>query len=60
MGSEMCIRDSPDGDPELRSAMALGVVMQTAEYSLYGRIKLPLSQHVETFVRSIMAVLRTA
>ncbi|WP_203293403.1 TetR/AcrR family transcriptional regulator [Maricaulis parjimensis] len=50
----------PAGDPELKSAMALGVVMQTAEYSLYGRIKLPLSQHVEVFVRSIMAVLKTA
>ena len=50
----------PDGDPELKSAMALGVVMQTAEYSLYGRIKLPLSQYVDTFVRGIMAVLKTA
>jgi AcrR family transcriptional regulator len=50
----------PPGDPELRSAMALGVVMQAAEYSLYGRIQLPLAQHVETFVRAIMAVLRTA
>ena len=50
----------PAGDPELKSAMALGVVMQTAEYSLYGRIALPLSQHVEAFVRAIMAVLKTA
>ncbi len=49
----------PEGDPELRSAMALGVVMQAAEYSLYGRIDRPLSQHIDQFTRGIMAVLRS-
>ncbi len=49
----------PQGDPELRSAMALGVVMQAAEYSLYGRIERPLSQHISQFTRGIMAVLRS-
>ncbi|RKQ95509.1 TetR/AcrR family transcriptional regulator [Maricaulis maris] len=49
----------PKGDPELRSAMALGVVMQAAEYSLYGRIDRPLSQHIDQFTRGIMAVLRS-
>ncbi|WP_295691379.1 TetR/AcrR family transcriptional regulator [uncultured Maricaulis sp.] len=49
----------PKGDPELRSAMALGVVMQAAEYSLYGRIERPLSQHIDQFTRGIMAVLRS-
>ncbi|MDF1767385.1 TetR/AcrR family transcriptional regulator [Maricaulis sp.] len=49
----------PKGDPELRSAMALGVVMQAAEYSLYGRIERPLSAHIDQFTRGIMAVLRS-
>lgn len=52
--------DIPAGDPELKSAMAIGVVMQAAEYSLYGRIEKPLTTHVEDFTRAIMAVLRTA
>ncbi len=47
------------GNPEIRSGMALGVVMQVAEYSLYGRIPMPLSDHIEEFVRGIMAVLRS-
>jgi AcrR family transcriptional regulator len=51
--------DIPKGDPELKSAMALGVVMQAAEYSLYGRIAKPLTAHVEDFTRAIMAVLHT-
>jgi len=61
-----CVEDAmargeiPTGDAELKSAMALGVVMQAAEYSLYGRIEKPLSEHIENFVRAIMAVLRTA
>jgi len=49
----------PKSDPELRSAMALGVVLQAAEYSLYGRIERPLSQHIDQFTRGIMAVLRS-
>lgn len=49
----------PHGDPELRSAMAIGVVMQAAEYSLYGRIKRPLAEHIDEFTRGIMAVLRS-
>jgi len=60
-----CVREAmsqgeiPAGDAELRSGMALGVVMQPAEYSLYGRVQLPLSDHIEEFVRGIMAVLRS-
>lgn len=49
----------PAGDPELRAGMALGVVMQAAEYSLYGRVAPPLSAHIEEFVRGIMAVLKS-
>lgn len=49
--------DIPKGDPELKSAMALGVVMQAAEYRLYGRITTPLTDLIETFTRGVMAVL---
>ena len=49
----------PAGDPELKSAMALGVVLQAAEYRLYGRITTPLTNLIEVFTRSVLAVLRT-
>jgi AcrR family transcriptional regulator len=52
--------DIPSDDPELRSAMALGVVMQAAEYRIFGRIKPPMSAHTQKFTRAIMAVLATA
>jgi AcrR family transcriptional regulator len=49
----------PAGDPELKSAMALGVVLQAAEYRLYGRITTPLTNLIDVFTRSVLAVLRT-
>lgn len=49
----------PGGDPELKSAMALGVVLQAAEYRLYGRITTPLTDLIEVFTRSVLAVLKT-
>jgi len=61
-----CVADAmqrgeiPKGDPELKSAMALGVVMQAAEYSLYGRLARPLTEYVDDFTRAILAVLHTA
>jgi AcrR family transcriptional regulator len=59
LAEAMANGEVPPGDPELRSAMAIGVVMQAAEYSLYGRIARPLTEHVEEFTRAIMAVLRS-
>jgi AcrR family transcriptional regulator len=61
-----CVADAmergeiPSDDAELRSAMALGVVMQAAEYRIFGRIKPPMSAHAAKFTRAIMAVLATA
>ncbi|MEE2567213.1 TetR/AcrR family transcriptional regulator [Hyphobacterium marinum] len=52
--------DIPKGDPELKTAMALGVVMQAGEYRLYGRIVSPLTDHAATFTRAILAVLAQA
>ncbi len=55
----MSAGDIPTGDPELKSAMALGVVLQAAEYRLYGRITTPLTNLIETFTRGVMSVLKT-
>lgn len=51
--------DVPKADPELKSAMALGVVIQSAEYRLYGRIKTPLTDLAGAFTTAIMAVLKS-
>lgn len=52
--------DIPQSDPELKTAMALGVVIQAGEYRLYGRIDAPMTAHIETFTRAILAVLAQA
>lgn len=54
----MAAGDIPKGNPELKSAMALGVVLQAAEYRLYGRITTPLTDLIETFTRGVMSVLK--
>jgi len=59
VSAAMAAGDIPQGDAELKSAMALGVVLQAAEYRLYGRIKTPLTDLIETFTRAVMAVLKT-
>jgi AcrR family transcriptional regulator len=48
----------PDGDPELAAAMSLGLVMQPAEYRIFGRIEQPLTELIPVVTRAIMAVLR--
>lgn len=50
----------PAGDPELAAAMALGLVMQPAEYRIFGRIEQPMTELIPIFTRAIMAVLRAA
>ena len=47
----------PKGDPAIVAAMALGVVMQSGLNKIYNRLPGPLSQHAETFTRTIMAIL---
>ncbi|WP_417470203.1 TetR/AcrR family transcriptional regulator [Maricaulis sp.] len=61
-----CVADAmargeiPAGDPELAAAMALGLVMQPAEYRIFGRIKQPMTELIPVFTSAIMAVLRAA
>ncbi|MEM9571983.1 MAG: TetR/AcrR family transcriptional regulator [Pseudomonadota bacterium] len=49
--------DIPNGDPAILAAMSLGVVMQPGLNKIYSRLPGPFSQHVDTFTRTIMAIL---
>lgn len=50
----------PKGDPALRAAMALGVVMQAGQNKIYNRLPGPLSQHAPALSRAVLAVLKAA
>lgn len=47
----------PNGDPAILAAMSLGIVMQSGLNKIYSRLPGPFSQHVDTFTRTIMAIL---
>ena len=49
----------PKGDPALKAAMALGVVMQSGQNKIYNRLPGPLSQHAPAMARAILAVLKS-
>lgn len=49
----------PKGDPALKAAMALGVVMQAGQNKIYNRLPGPLSQHADAMARAVVAVLRS-
>ena len=48
----------PKGDPALKAAMALGVVMQAGQNKIYNRLPGPLSQHAEAMANAVVAVLK--
>jgi len=48
----------PKGDPALKAAMALGVVMQAGQNKIYNRLPGPLSQHAGALARAVTAVLK--
>ncbi|WP_339736960.1 TetR/AcrR family transcriptional regulator [uncultured Maricaulis sp.] len=56
----MASGEIPARDPELAAAMALGLVMQPAEYRIFGRIAQPMTELIPVFTTAIMAVLRAA
>ena len=58
VASAMQRGEIPAGDPELAAAMAIGLVMQPAEYRIFGRIRQPMTELIPTFTAAIMAVLR--
>lgn len=49
----------PKGDPALKAAMALGVVMQAGQNKIYNRLPGPLSQHAEAMARAVLCVLNS-
>lgn len=50
--------DIPAGEPVLLGAMALGIVMQPAVHRTYGRLSDSLTDHIDRFTKSVLAVLR--
>jgi AcrR family transcriptional regulator len=49
----------PKGDPAVKAAMALGVIMQAGQNKIYNRLPGPLSQHAHAFTKAILAVLHS-
>ena len=49
----------PKGDPAVKAAMALGVIMQAGQNKIYNRLPGPLSQHADAFTKAIIAVLHS-
>ncbi|WP_291074113.1 TetR/AcrR family transcriptional regulator [Hyphomonas sp.] len=47
------------GDPALKAAMALGVVMQAGQNKIYNRLPGPFSQHVDALSRAVLCVLNS-
>lgn len=54
----MASGEIPEGNAELLSAMALGVISQAGQNKIYGRLPGPFSQHIEAFTTAICAILR--
>jgi len=48
--------ECPGDDPDLMTAMALGLVTQPATFSIYGRLKRPMSELAPTLARAVKAV----
>ena len=49
----------PKGDPALKAAMSLGVVMQAGQNKIYNRLPGPLSQHATAMAQAVLCVLRS-
>ena len=47
----------PKSDANMLAAMALGVVLQPAQFKVLGGIEGPLSEHIPLFEKSVLAVL---
>jgi AcrR family transcriptional regulator len=50
-------REIPDRDPEVLTAMVMGLVLQTALHKIYGRIKEPLADMADSLAASAWSVL---
>ncbi len=52
--------DCPAGDPEIKTAAALGVVLQPAAHRMAGRFHVALSDHADRFARAALAAAKEA
>ncbi len=52
--------DCPQGDPEIKAAAALGVVLQPAAHRMAGRFQIALTEHSDQFARAALAALKEA
>lgn len=59
VGAAMQKGELPAGDVNLKSAAALGVVLQSALHKNYGRVEGDLSKHNDALSRAVIAVLRS-
>jgi AcrR family transcriptional regulator len=56
----MAAGEVPQGDADLATAMVMGIILQTATFKLYGRIKPSLTELAPTLAASCWKVLGTA
>lgn len=49
--------EAPPADPRVLAAMAIGVIVQTAQNKAYGRFEAPLSAHAPLMTAAVQAVL---
>ena len=49
----------PKSDPALMTGMALGVVIQSAQNKAYNRLSGALSDHIGSFTKAIVAILKS-
>ena len=47
----------PPADPRVLAAMAIGVIIQTAQNKAYGRFDAPMSAHAPLMTAAVQAVL---
>ena len=52
--------DCPAGDPEIKAAAALGVVLQPAAHRMAARFQIAMTEHSKRFARAAQAALKEA
>lgn len=56
----MARKELPKGNADLLAAMALGVVLQPVTFKSFGRLTGPLSNHIDSLSKAVLAVLHSS
>lgn len=56
----MAAGEIPQGDPALKAAMALGVVLQAGQNKIYNRLPDPMRDYAPALARGVLCILQTA